>query len=396
MKKPHANPGAIHLASFVIGAILLLFLAAGCKKKTPPSAPPPLPVTAAEVLVRNQPIVSEYIGQTRGSAEVEIRARVEGFLESVHFSEGLFVQKGDLLYVIDAKPYQALMAQAQGELARAQAAAANARGDVARYEPLIQRNAISRQQYDEAVATRQATAAAVKSAEAAVESAQLQLGYTRIVAPANGRIGKSEVQPGNLVGRGQNTLLTTVSVVNPIDVRFSVSEREYLEWRRQHPNEEEGRRSTTNQFELILADGIRYPHKGNVVFADRSVDPATATLLIEAAFPNPDFLIRPGQFVRVLFPRLVITNAVLIPQRAVRELQATFSVMVLTAENKTEMRPVKTGARVGSLWVIDSGLKRGERVVIAGVQKVQPGMVVNPTLTNITDFTEPSPQGNTR
>jgi membrane fusion protein (multidrug efflux system) len=355
----------------------------GCRRQAPVVAPQPVPVTAAEVVVRDQPIYSEYIGQTRGSQEVEIRARVEGFLESLHFTEGLFVKKGDLLYVIDSKPYEAAVAQAKGELARAEASWANARREVARNEPLIARNAISRQVYDEALATERAAAAVVESAKAAVETAQYQLSYTRIYAPADGRIGKSEVQPGNLVGRGQNTLLTTISVVDPIHIRFSVSEREYLEWKRAHPDEEEGRAQTKNRFELVLADGTHYPHKGTAVFADRTVDPATATLLIEASFPNPEYLIRPGQFARVLFPRIVVTNAILVPQRAVRELQATYSLFVVTPDQKAELRPVKPGARVGPLWIIESGLKPGEKVVIDGVQKVQPGVPLQPTWERI-------------
>src|SRR5262245_26976419 len=180
---------------FLLLASLGLLLIVGCKKKTA-QVPPPLAVVAAEVLVRDQPIMSEYIGQTRGSKEVEIRARVEGFLESIHFSEGLFVKKGDLLYVIDPKTYEAQVAQMKGELARAEANWADARRDVARYEPLIAKNAISRQQYDEAIATERANAAAVAAAKAALETAQLQLGYTRVTAPTDGRIGKSEVQPG--------------------------------------------------------------------------------------------------------------------------------------------------------------------------------------------------------
>jgi membrane fusion protein, multidrug efflux system len=345
-------------------------------------------VTATEVLVRDQVVYSEYVGLTRGSAEVEIRARVEGILESVHFTEGLFVKKEDLLYTIDPKPYEAALAQAKAELARLEAALAKARQDVIRFEPLIKRNAISRQQYDEAIAAERAAAAAVEAAKAAAQVAELQLSYTRIAAPVDGRIGKSEVQPGNLVGRGQNTLLTTISTIDPIAVRFSVSEREYLEWARQNPNELEGRQATSNKFELVLADSTPYPYKGSAVFADRTVDPTTATLLIEVAFPNPDHLIRPGQYARVLFPKTMITNAVLVPQRAVQELQGTYHVVAISPDNKAEFRPVKPGARVRSLWVIESGLKPGDRIVVAGHQKLQPGVPVQPTWTKIEDEPE--------
>jgi membrane fusion protein, multidrug efflux system len=360
-----------------------LGLAGGCKEK--PEIPPAraVPVTVAPVLVRDQPIYSEYIGQTRGSMEIEIRARVEGYLESIHFQEGLFVKEGDLLYTIDPKPYEAAVAEAKGQLARAEAALANARQDMIRFEPLIERNAISRQQYDEAVANVKASQAAMESAKAAVDAARLQLGYTRITAPANGRIGKSEVQPGNLVGRQQATLLTTISTIDPIHVRFSVSEREYLEWARENPDEAQGRQATTNRFELVLADGSLYPHKGSAVFADRNVDPATGTLLIEVAFPNPMNLLRPGQYARVLFLRSIMTGAILVPQRSVQELQATYSVFVVTPENKAESRPVVPGARVGSLWVITSGLNRDETVVVEGMQKLQAGVSVQPNLVAI-------------
>lgn len=344
-----------------------------------------MPVVAAEVLVRNQPVYSEYIGQTRGSTEVEIRARVEGFLEEIHFAEGRFVRKGDLLYVIDPKPYEAALTQSKGELARAEAAWARSRQDVTRFEPLMKRNAISRQQFDEAIATERANAAAVESAKAAVDAAQLRLGYTRIAAPVDGLIGKNEVQVGNLVGSGQATLLTSISTVDPIHVRFSVSEKEYLEWARANPDEEKAREATQGLFDMVLADGTMFSHKGSGVFADRTIDPATGTLLVEASFPNPDNLLRPGQYARVLFPKAVVTNAVLVPQRAVQELQALFSVVVVTPDQKAETRPVKPGARVGSLWVITSGLKPGEKVVVEGIQKVRPGMPLAPTLTQIQD-----------
>jgi membrane fusion protein, multidrug efflux system len=340
-------------------------------------------------LVTNQPVFSEYLGQTRGSQEVEIRARVEGFLQTIHFSEGLFVKKGDLLYTIDPQTYEATLAQAKGQLARAEAALARARQDVARYEPLIKQNAVSRQEYDQAVALERAGTAEVESARAVVKEAELQLSYTRVMAPVDGRIGKSEVQPGNLVGRGQNTLLTTISVVNPIHVRFSVSEQEYLDWRRSHPDETEGHESTKELFQLILADGTHYPHRGSIVFADRNIDPATATLLIEAAFPNPNFLLRPGQYGRVLFPTRIVTNAVLVPQRAVQELQATYHVFVVGQGNKAELRPVQPGARVESLWIIDSGLKPGEIIVVDGLQKLRQGVPVAPTMVPIEQTKEP-------
>ena len=374
---------------FALFALALCIGGFGCKRKEKPKPPPPLAVIAAEVLVTNQPIYSEYIGMTRGSTEVEVRARVEGFLESVNFVEGRFVKPGDLLYVIDPLPYKAALEEANGQLARAESALVKARQDLERFEPLIKRNAISRQQYDEAVAAVRANEAAVESAKGSVEAAKLQLSYTRVTAPIEGRIGKSEVQAGNLVGRGQNTLLTSISKIDPINARFSVSEQEHLDWIKNHPDEISAHQSLSNKFEMVLADGTHYPHKGSLVFVDRTIDPATGTLLIEVGFPNPDRLLRPGLYARVLLPKTVATNAILIPQRAVRELQATYSVVVVKSDRTAELRPVKPGARVGSLWVVDSGLKPGEIVVIEGQQKAQPGMPLNVTMTNIVAATGP-------
>ena len=357
---------------------------AGCRREAPPpAAPPPQAVIAAEVIVRNQPVETEVIGQTRGSQEVEVRARAEGVLEQVHFEEGRFVKQGDLLYTIDPKPYEASLMQASGNLARAEAAWIKSKQDVARFEPLMKRNAISRQQYDEAIAGERANSAQVDTARAQVQAAQLQLGYTRIFAPIDGLAGKSEVQVGNLVGRGQTTLLTSISKVDPIHVRFSVSEREYLAWVRAHPDAAKGEPRPEELFDLILIDGVRHPHRGRAVFADRLVDPATGTLLIEVAFPNPEKTIRPGQFARVRFATSMQTNAVLVPQRAVQELQSVHSVYVVGEGNKAESRPVTPGARIGSLWLIQSGLRAGDRVVIEGAQKLRPGMALAPVFTNL-------------
>lgn len=355
--------------------------AAACGKSEPPPRPP-AEVQVATVLQRDVPIYIENIGQTRGSVEVEVRARSVGFLETVDFKEGSFVKKGDLLYTIDPRNLQATLAQAKGRLASAKADLARARQDVARYKPLVALNAIPRQQYETAVAVENAAAAVVDSASADVDNATIDLEYTRIYSPIDGLVGKTEVKPGNLVGRGDNTLLTTVSNIDPIHVRFSISERDYLKYaRRDEQNPEKGRR----QFELILADGSVHPHRGGLEFADRLVDPTTGTLLLEATFPNPEKLVRPGQYGRVRTAIDVRSKAILVPQRAVKELQATFSVAVLGPEDKIAMRPVKPGDRVGSLWVIESGLAAGEKVVVEGLQKVREGAVVKPTLVTIED-----------
>lgn len=371
-------PLAIHLAAiFVLAAV-------GCKKAPRQAAAlPPLPVIAAEVLVRDQPIYAEFIGQTLGSRDVAIQARVEGFLETVHFQEGMPVARNALLYTIDDRPFRAALAQAEGALAQTQAQLDKARRDTNRLGPLWLKNAISRQQFDDAISAEQNAAAALKSSAAAVESAKIQLGYTKIYSPLDGLVGKTEVKAGNLVGRGAGTPLTTVSEIDPISVRFSVSEQQYLDWKRRHGDDERSQAAARGLFELILADGTVHGHRGSVTFADRQVDPRTGTLLLEVSFPNPEKLVRPGQFGRVRFPLTVVTNAVLVPQRAVTELQATHSVFVAGADNAAEFRKVTPGPRVGSFYVITAGLKAGEKVVIEGLQKLQNRAPIAPQFTNL-------------
>ena len=362
------------------GAALAL---AGCGKKSdapPPAPPPPVPVVVSEVLVRDQPIYLESIGQALGSQDVEIRARVEGVLESMNFTEGSFVKKDSLLYVIEPYSLQASLDRNKGALAQSEAQLEKATRDVARLQPLWEKNAISRQTLDDALAAERSARAGVDSAKAALESTQIQLGYAKIYAPIDGLVGKTEVRPGNLVGRGQSTLLTTMSTIDPIHFRYSVSEQDYLAWRRERPDDEKARADASNIFELVLADGAPHPHKGGVVFADRNVDPTTGTLLLEVAFPNPERLIRPGQFGRVRVPVKVLPGAILVPQRAVKETQAIYSVFVVDADRKAEFRKVTPGPRVDNLIVISEGLKPGEQIVVEGIQKLQNNTPVAPTL----------------
>lgn len=356
----------------------------GCRpsgKSSPPAVA--VPVVAAEVTVRDQPVYVEYVGQTRGSREVEIRARVEGFLDRIHFGEGRPVSSNALLYTLDPRPFRAALSQAEGVLAQARALADKARRDTNRLGPLWLKNAISRQQYDDALSAELNAAASVQSAEAVVESARIQLGYTEIRSPIEGLAGKSEVGVGNLVGRGATTLLTTVSGVDPISVRFAVSEQQYLEWKRRHGGEERGRAASKGVFELYLSDGTLHPHRGDPTFADREVDPRTGTLLLQVSFPNPDGLVRPGQFARVRFPMERLTNAVLVPQRALLEMQATYAVYVVGEGDRAEYRRVTPGPRVGSWQVVRDGLRGGDRVVVEGIQKLQNNVPMAVTLTNL-------------
>lgn len=365
------------------GAVVVsLACIVGCHEAPPPAPPPPVAVKAATVLTRDVPVYLEAIGQTRGNKEIEIRARVEGFLESVDFAEGTVVTKGQLLYTIDPAPFEAALARAQAELAEAEADLARAHQDVVRYEPLVAKNAISRQDYETAVAVERAQKATVEAARAGLKSAEIDLGYTRIRAPDSGLVGKTEVYAGTLVGRGQSTLLTRISKVDPIHVRFTLPERDYLYYARRREERGSGRGGNL-PLELVLGDGTVHAQPGTLVFVDRNVDPQTGTILLEASFPNPGGIVRPGQYARVRAPVDLKKDAVLVPQRAVQELQGTFSVAVVRQDDTIDRRLVQVGERVGSLWVVDSGLQAGDRIVVEGLQKLRPGVAVAPTMVQI-------------
>lgn len=362
--------------------IIAFSFVSGCKKES--AAPPPPPeVKVAKVLQQTTPIYKEFVGQTRGQSEVEIRARVAGFLETVNFKEGSLVKKGQLLYTIDKRPFEAKLEQAKGVLAQSQAALSKAQQDVARFKPLMQQNAIPKQDYDTAVSQQLAAEANVQSAKASVDQAQIDLGYATIYAPNDGLIAKTEVNPGNLVGSGQNTLLTTISTVDPIHVRISISEAEYLVFSKNRKPEKGVQKE--KDIEMILADGSTHPYKGAIAFAESAVDAQTGTLMIEIAFPNPDRVVRSGQYAKVRGLIATKENAILVPQRAVQELQATFSVAVVDKDNKVELKPVTTGERVGSLWIIEKGLNPEDRVIVEGLQKVRPGVTVKPQEVKIED-----------
>lgn len=370
---------------------LLLTATVGCGKKEAP-APPPPDVKVATVLQKDVPIYVEAIGQTRGSTEIEVRARVEGFIQTLDFKEGNPVRKGQLLYTIDPSQYQASLAQAKGTLAEAEAQLARAKQDVVRYEPLVAKNAISRQEYDTAVVVQRAAEASVEAAKAVVERAQIDLGYTKVLAPESGMVGKTEVYPGTLVGRGQSTLLTHISQIGTIHVRFTIPERDYLYYARKRQERMGNHAPGQNlPFELVLADGSMHPEKGLLVFVDRNVDPTTGTILMEAAFPNPGGIVRPGQYARVRAAVDLKQGAILVPQRAVGELQGIYNVAVVGGDDAIEMRMVTPAQRIGNLWVIDAGLKAGDRIVVEGLQKVRPGVKVKPETVTIEEGGTPPP-----
>jgi membrane fusion protein (multidrug efflux system) len=349
----------------------------GCEKKAAPEAAPP-EVYVADVIQKDVPISMELVGQTKGSQDVEIRARVEGYLEKVAFTEGTFVNKGALLYLIDPKPFEATLAKAKADLATAKAKLEKANNDVARYKPLVAQQAVSQQELDNAVSAQDAATAQVTAMEANVESAALDLGYTRITSPLDGLVGTTQVKAGNLVGRGESTLLTTVSEVDPILFRAGVSEAEYLKLAKRAIEPSAGKPDAKREIELILADGTVHEQKGHVEAIERAVDPTTGTLMVQFTFPNPGRIIRPGQYGRARFVVETREGALLVPQRAVAELQNLYSVAVLTEGNKIAFRNVKVGPRMGTLWVIEDGVKPGEKVVVEGLQRVREGATVDP------------------
>lgn len=363
----------------------MLFMAAlACTAKAPPPPSPP-EVKVATVLQRDVPIYMEAIGQTRGNTETEIRARVEGFVEKVHFREGTAVTKGQLLYTLDQRSLEEALAQAKGNLAEAQAQWVRTKQDVARFQPLVADNAVSRQEYETSVALEQAAAAAVDAAQAAARRAEVNLGYARVTAPGDGLIGKTEVHEGTLVGRGSPTLLTQISKIDPIHVRFTLAEKDYLRFARALGSADTHATATKMPLEMVLADGSVHPQPGRLVFVDRNVDPQTGTILLEASFPNPDKIVRPGQYARVRAAVETKKGAILVPQRAVQEIQGVFNVAVVKADDTVDFRTVTTGERVGSLWIIGSGLEPGERVIIEGLQKVRPGSKIAAVAATIDD-----------
>jgi membrane fusion protein (multidrug efflux system) len=339
-----------------------------------PPPPPPPDVAVVDVAQKDVPIYMEWVGTTDGNVNAQIRARVNGYLQTRNYNEGTFVRSGELMFTIDPRPYQAALDQAKGELGRADAALTKTQQDVKRYTPLAAEGAISQEELDNAVQAQRAASALVDSARAAVEKAKLDLDWTRIASPIDGIAGIAVAQVGDLINA--NSVLTTVSQVDPIKVSVPISEQEYLIYSRSVQGDKPGQAGPN--LELILADGSVHQERGTVSVADRQVDIQTGTMMIVALFPNPNNMLRPGQYAKVRATMETRSGALLVPQRAVQELQGTFQVAVVSPDNKVAMRIVKAGPRVGSSWVIEDGLKPGERVIVEGLQKVRDGATVNP------------------
>jgi membrane fusion protein, multidrug efflux system len=360
-----------------VATALLLAAAPGCGKKEAVVLPAP-EVYVTQAVAKDVPVTMELIGQTAGSKDVEIRARVEGYLETVNFREGDFVKEGDLLYQIDSKPFQAAVANAKAQVATMQARLGQTETEVARMKPLADQQAVSRRDYDNSVSARDAALAQLDAAKAALDKAQLDLGYTTIKAPITGLADLTKVKAGNLVGRGESTLLTTISVIDPIYFQASVTEADYLKFVERAAAA--GRRpgSADTKADLVLADGTVYGEKGRLDAVQRAVDAKTGTLAIRLLFPNPGRILRPGQYGKIQFVSEMLSGAVCIPQKAVSELQGVFQVVVVAAGNKAEIRTVKMGPRTGELWVVKEGLKAGDTVVVEGLQQVKPGAELKP------------------
>jgi membrane fusion protein (multidrug efflux system) len=355
--------------ALALAALGVSLAAASCGKKPPPQMPPPV-VEVMPVVQKDVPVYKEAIGTLDGYVNAEIRPQVNGYLLRMAYKEGSLVRSGDLLYLIDPRQFQAGFDQAKGDLARAQAALENARQTVARYRPLAAQNAVSQQELDNAVATERQAQASVESARAAVETARNNLNWTSVTSPITGIAGKSTAQLGDLVT--PQTVLTTVSQVDPIKLIFPISEQSYM----RYASLIEG--GAAPPIQLILSDGSVHPQPGKLLFANRQVDVKTGTITLEAAFSNPGNLLRPGQYGKARGATDLLKGAILVPQRAVIELQGSFMVAVVGPDNKVEMRPIQRGQPVDESFVVEKGLKAGERIVVEGVQKVRPGIAVDP------------------
>ncbi|GJM15942.1 MAG: acriflavin resistance protein [Thermodesulfobacteriota bacterium] len=345
--------------------------------------PPPV-VQVYTTTTTDVPIFKEFIGETQGFKDIDIRARVEGYLEGINFEEGSIVKKDQLLYTIESQPFEENVAEKQSMLAAAKVELANAESDLGRIKPLAAENAISQIDLDAAQAKYEASIESVKAAEANLNAANIQLSYTKVLSPIDGIIGATQAKVGDFVGQSPNpVILNTVSSVDTMLVQFFVTENEYLQAAKRIIEETEEyqvgeKTDEPDDLQLILSDGTVYGYEGKFDFIDRNVDPTTGSILIQASFPNPNQLLRPGLFAKVRVEVDFRKDSILVPQRSVVELQGTYSVMVIDEKNQVQGRQVKVGSKVKEFWLITEGLKTNERIIYEGLQKVKEGMVVNP------------------
>ena len=359
----------------LLPVILFSLFLAGCSDGKATSAPPPTVVEVATVVQQDTPIYSEWIATLDGYVNAQIQPRVSGYLIRQNYKEGSVVRKGEVLFEIDPRPFKAALDQAKAQVAQAEAQLGKASLDVQRDTPLAQARAIAQSQLDTEIQAKLGAQAVVQAAKANVEQAELNMEWTRVTSLISGIAGIAQVQIGNLVG--PSSVLTSVSQVDPIKAYFTVSEQEFTDFHRRFPTQEsveEQRRRIPLQ--LLLADGSLYERSGTIYFADREVNPSTGAIRIAGVFANPNNLLRPGAYGRVRASVKTQTGALLIPQRAVMELQGSHQVAVVGSDNKVTIRPVTVGERVGKLWIVTDGLKAGERVVVEGLMKVRDGAPV--------------------
>lgn len=374
----------------VLSSILVLFtFASGCKEKSAGKAPPPQ-VQVVEVIQQDIPVMEEFVGQTYGLFDISIQARVDGFLEGIFFEEGRRVKKGQLLYTIDPEPFEAKVAASMGQLAEANTRLVKAESDLIRIRPLAEINAVSQSDLDAAVAQRDAAIGAVDAARANLESTKIELGYTKVFSPINGIIGKTEVYPGDYVGKGiSNVVLNEVSRIDTILVNFHLPEEKYLEIARfisESDPDALRENKTTRGLTLVLSDGSVYPEEGKIRFVNRQVNATTGTILLQASFPNTNSILRPGQFAKVQGIIDNIKGGLLIPQRCVQELQGNYNVFVVNENDEIEFRQIEVSSTYETRFmIVSSGLAPGERVVYEGLQKVKSGVKVNPVLADISN-----------
>ena len=380
-------------------ALAVIISVLGCEKKVAETGPPAPPeVLVTQVISGDVPVIREWVGTLDGSENADIRARVTGYLQKRDYQEGSYVKEGDLLFEIDPRPFEAALAQAKSELDQVQATQAATQADFERSQELYNKKVISVQEYENKRQLNQAQVAKAEALQAAAQTAQLNLDYTKISAPVDGIAGLSKANIGDLVGTGSEVTLTTVSKIDPIRLYFPINEQDYknhasaLQKGMQRPESE--REATV---ELVFADGTVYPEKGKFSFVDRQVDPTTGTILVAANFPNPDHSLRPGQFAKARAGIEKITDALLVPERALSELQGSYQVGVVDENGKAEIRPIKIGPRYNHQVVVTEGLKKGETVIVEGLQNVRPGLNVNvkpyeKSATQESDSPAPGPQ----
>lgn len=366
---------------FFLGFLFVLY---SCNEKE--SIMPNPQVQVYETKAEEVKIYGEFVGQVYGQKDIAIRARVEGFLEGIHFNEGRHIKQGTLLYSIESQIYEADVAAKMSKVAEAKTALAYAESDLNRIRPLAENNAVSQSDLDAANAIHDASIASLDAAEANLRASKILLSYTKVKAPISGIIGKTKAKVGDFVGKEPNpVILNTISLIDTMLVEFFITENQYLSVMRiiseKYPEMAASGSLAPQKLEptidLILSDGSFHPHRGKLVFIDREIDPTTGAILMQAAFPNPGKILRPGLFAKVRTEFETIPDGILVPQRCIIELQGIYSVYVVTAENKIENREVVANEKVGSMWLVEKGLKSGEKVVYEGLQKVKPGITVD-------------------